>query len=370
MKTRLSPAAEFFATVFLVLFLLATPLAFYAETAERLLFQPGVYTEALQALNFYNRFPALIAGRVSQNAGSLPGTQNGVPGDNPNTGEELQYLGSSDYEAILASLFPPEWLKPQTESVIDQLFNFLNFQSPALSLKVSMIDVKARLQGQQGAEIALRIIKSWPPCTVSQLLEFAGLGISGKLQGMPVCQPPEALLPIVTPFVQAGLNGVASQIPDQVDLAGLLMRGQNGFILSETPAAGVGVAALSLRQWYAVFRWSLRLSPLLPVIFLVLFTWIAVRDGRGLFTWWGGAFLGAGLLAALSSLAAGALLFDLMHSILQALWINPAPALFQFSNEMARYVILRYTQWVGLEGVILLVAGGIILIGSLFFKRA
>ncbi len=366
MGYRRSGVALFFGVVLLISFILMTALILYVQTLEWVIFRPGIYKEALTQVHFYQRFPALIEDTFSRTMATLNPTGTGPT----ETTNYLQYLKPQDYETIVVELFPPDWLKTQTEQIIDHLFTYINTPDATMSIDLPMIDVKNRLMGDQGRAIIQLVIQSWPDCTLTQLLELATAEYVGNFQPLPVCRPTQAFMPLITPLAQSMIQNLATKLPDQIDLTQDFDQGNlAGYPPPDLAPPGTTGPNFRLGTGYWIVRWVMRLSPILVLVMLVLITVVCVRGPRSLFGWWGGAFFGAGFLAAASAWVISMLSQTLFQTLGQEIVGNLPVVLTEFLGEMARYISIRALQWVMLEGAVMGMAGLVVFLISLFIRR-
>ncbi len=346
MESNLSPVARFFGLVFAALFVVAALFAMFSFTADWQLFRPELYQNALEAQHFYTIFPNLLA---EQFGGHLDAPQ-------PKTGEQLKYLNQSDYAQIFQQLFPPDWVKAQTVSVTDHLFDYLNFNAPTLTMPVSFAEVKSRMRSDQGKQIGLKVVHTWPPCTVDQLATWTELGLTGKLEGFPVCQPPQEATNLLSPVIQFGMEQAAATLPDQIDLA------------SSTPGLQQS-AATGPSGGYRAARWFMRLSPLAALFLLALLTLAVVRNLRAWLIWWGVPLVISGGLGLILSLLAG---LPIIHWLLNDMSVTVSGNLTQAFVAVifgaVEYVARSYLVWVGIEAAVLAVIG-LAMVGIYFATR-
>ena len=67
-------------------------------------------------------------------------------------------LLEQDWESILTPLLPENWLRTQSESVIDQIYAKLQTDEPTPPIRISLADLKASLRGADGLNAVVRII--------------------------------------------------------------------------------------------------------------------------------------------------------------------------------------------------------------------
>lgn len=286
---------KFLAGLFAVLFIITAVPALLLLSVDRVLLDAGTYKRALLAQSLYQRVPALLAEQLGGTAGipTVAGVQ--VP--------YLSLLSQGDWQVLLAALVPPATLQQTTEAGVDQVFNYLDGASG--SAAISLVALKQHLAAPVIEQAIRSVLASHPDCTLQQLTAmatamFAG---SGKLE---LCNPPEeiraALIPSVLPAFEAAVAG----IPDEVE------------IIQAAPASvsstGGGPSGNGPRVMIHTIRVATPLSPVLPLVFLLLMTAFGVRSLRGWLRWWGIPLLIAGLITLEISLAAPA--------ALEWLWMN------------------------------------------------
>jgi hypothetical protein len=362
-----------FSIVFLAIFIIAGAAALFAVNAEFLLFRKDAYLQAFEENGVYERIPALITNLMAadlQSGQTLPETLEGQPPEEGSSDRGIfQYLEAEEYQAILSTLFPPEWIREQTGRVLDGIFAYINLQTPDLRMEISTAEIRERLQGETGKALLEQIMASWPPCTLSQLLEMAAAGLDGSLENLPVCLPPAEYLPAVTPLLQEGLQAMAAGIPDKVDLASPSTGEGAG---SATGQASPGVDPLQGRpkQVYSFLRWSLRGALFAALGVLALLTLVAVRSGRDMAFWWGLSFTGAGLLALVASLSFGIPIgTQLLERAVPIEIITSLPDLARVVMDVGRSVLERYFYWVGVESIVVALAGFALLAVSFLLRR-
>lgn len=317
--------AKLIALILAGLFVIVTVAVLLLVNVQQQLLRPDPYKRALVRQHVYERFPALVAEQIVSRTPA--DTESGLP-------EPVRHLSQADYEAILADLLPAAWLQTQAEGAIDQVFSYLDSDEPTTAIRVSLAEVKARVAGEEGVRAALRLVRSWPPCTIGQLAVWAGAGI----EEIPACRPPEEILTAFTPQIEELLSDAATrQIPDEIS------------------------ASLPQDDPRPVFRQVLagaRLSPLLPVMLILLVTLFGMRSVKGLLRWWGIPFLIVGLAGiglAVSALPGtnGAI----AYWDIAARTDIATSGLLRAGLDVGRYIVRTFATWIAVE------AGAIALLG-------
>lgn len=265
-----------------LLLILIVPSVFVIP-AEAVLFRPYSYQRALANQQFAQRFPDLLASAIL--SGDVPALQGN---------QQVAYFDRAQLAALLAGVFPDGWVDTQTSNILNGAGDYINFQRSDLVLQVDMREVKARLNGAEGEQLAGRMVDTWPDCSLEDAARIMQLAVSGQLAGMPVCRPPDALRPAFAQLVQFSLQGMAAMLPDIVDLGSPLT---NETVLP-------GVSGPLVPNWYGVFRvyailrWVFRLLPVIALAVLLWMVLLTIRSLSDLLHTAGSPLLTAGLIAA------------------------------------------------------------------------
>ena len=146
MKNCLSVLSTFLAALCAFLFIIVTSLTLVVFIGDRLLLNPSTYKQALNSENAYDTFPTLIAEQIVYQV-QHPGSHGRLPTD-------LQRLTQDDWEVLLSDILTPESIKIQAESLIDQIFTYVNTPGAPLDLQISLVDFKQKLDGDIGFRAA------------------------------------------------------------------------------------------------------------------------------------------------------------------------------------------------------------------------
>ncbi len=258
----------------------------------------------------------------------------------------LRNLTVANWEEIITAIMPPEELQRIIEDALDQTFRYLNGQQAQVSLP--MDSVKQRITGPEGLNALLAIIRAQPPCDQAEIqaLERLVAGYSGQVS---LCRPPEDLLSRMHPMLEDQLQLIAGQIPDQVEV--------------------LGGPASAPRPGLRLVRLGMRLSPDLPLLFLLFVTLLVVRTPKSWMRWWGiPAFLAG--LSALILAASLAAIFEQTWILLLTSSLPPylSLSLIELGHEFAAYLIHSLLEEIALGGAILGALGLAAWIGSYFVR--
>jgi hypothetical protein len=266
--------ARLIALALAALFILTAILSFLFSTLGRQLFNADLYKRALVDQRLYERLPGLIAEMVTSTA--LSDSPVGMP-------PFIASLKASDWEGLIRTLLPPADLKAMTEDTLDQVFAFLRGESDTAT--ISLVQLKARLSSQAGVDAVMDLLRAQPACTAEQVIQLGAAALGGQGE-IVLCSPPEYILELVAPMIQALLEQTAASLPDQ---AIVLKPGFGGSASQPGPLGNDPVRTLR------TVRLILGLSPLLPLGLLLLIALFAVRSIKGWMRWWGIPIFLAGL---------------------------------------------------------------------------
>ena len=384
--------AKFLAFVFAVLFVITAVAALLAFNAGRQITNPGLYKRILKEQRIYERLPRLIAEQTIYLGSYQPCVENpedprclaeGEGQENDPSGQGgppafFMALEQEDYEVIVSDLLPPEWLQTQVESAIDQVFAiFLSTGETTVApseavIKIPLAELKARLTGEAGLHAFLQILRTQEPCSEEQLADLLQLNETTvfSTEGLTPCQPPPEMEGELTPIIEAVLGEMARQMPAEatIDLANLGGPASEG---NQPPAANPGPFD-NPRQALPMVRLVASLSPLLPVVLILLVTLFGVRSLKGWLRWWGIPFLVAGLIAlglALSALPALNLGIANLASAGKLEMSGMSPSMLQVGLDAGREGVREITLPVEIEAALLAVAGLVMIAGSFFTKK-
>ena len=314
------------AGVFAVLFVLTALIALLLFNLERKAFAPQTYQQAFANDNFYERIPTLIAQALSS-----PAQMESQP-------LSMRGLTTQNWENFIRSLLPPEALKEIGDQALTSIFAYLNDETD--TAEISLAPLKQSMASEAGVQAVLELLKTQPECTLAQIGQITRSILTE--QEISLCNPPEQLLGSMSPLIQTQLQISAAVIPDQITLA------------RTDPALGID----DPRERIKGLRLMLRLSPVLPLVFLFLMTILAVRSLRDWLAWWGIPFLGIGIIATLMALLGAPLTgFILLRSL-----VSKAPAylpsvLLDNGSQLATAIMDQLLKPVMIEGIVLMFFG-------------
>lgn len=306
MKIR-SACARLLAGFFAILFIIAALISLLLVNAEHHFVDPELYKRVLLEERVYDSLPRLLSTQISAGMTFNPCAEDpsACEGEGEDVSEDdeggppdyFKNMEAEQWELLLGEILSANWLQAQTESVIDQLFVFLDSDDTTPSITISLADLKSRLMGRNGVETVLKIIEAQPTCTQDQLREiinsFENDDSSTELLS---CRPPQEILDEYLSSMVETLNEVIESLPDEVVLGENLMDSDlDEEIETDEDEMQVGKTLRRVRTY-------MRLSPIVPIGFLLLIAVFGVRSFREFLQWWGIPLLLTGLIALVFSI--------------------------------------------------------------------
>lgn len=260
------------ASILAILFVVTTVMAFALYSVERSAFDPELYKQVMNEEQVYQRLPDLIAQTLSTTAQQPDGS--GIL-------SLFRNLSMQEWKVLIDQLLPPDQLRSLAEDAVTQIMAYLNGESEKAVL--SFAGLKTHLTSQEGIDAFYAMLKAQPDCTVEQLTAMA----TGQ-SSITLCNPPDTFLIFdLRPVIESQIKATLSLVPDQVTLI--------------SPS---NTNPQSLRDLKNI-RTVMHLSPLVPMLCLLLITALAIRSFRDWLLWWGYPFLLAGLISMSLSLISG-----------------------------------------------------------------
>jgi hypothetical protein len=348
--------AKFIAIILAALFVITALAVLPLFNVGLHLFSPDVYKRALDQQNIYDRLPTIAAEQLytQMHYAGPPLEEEGEaqasppePGSGPPP--TFENLTQADWEQFLSALLPPDWLKAQTESALDQAFAILDSTEPTPTVAISLVEWKAHITGEAGVNAFVQLARAQPPCGQDELKQWVAEGVSE----LPTCKPPDDVLTAATPQIQTMLNEVVADLPDEADLS-QAFKGEGEEESGETPPPDSGGAAQGPLPFLRTIRLGARLSPLLPLTLLALVALFAVRSWSGLRRWWGIPLLLAGLIgAALAAAFLPAMKFGYVTFVAGRLPPYLSDGFVQAGLDVAWQIAGTLAGWVGGEAALI-----------------
>jgi hypothetical protein len=332
----LSPTRRTLALICAVALVIVAVPSLFVLPAEKILFQPASYQQQLANQNIYSRLPSWLAAIT-------------VPSGTTAEQNALALMGKNALQSLYAQALSPQWEKAQADSLITQLWDYFNFKTTTLTLLVDLRPLKARLSEGGPDSIGGRILRSWPACDLDQLLKMSDTLTNGLTNGeipqdMPLCRPPDNLMPMTDKLMQAAFTAFADTIPGQVDLVDYFKSDPN-FNQQQSTWAKIFAG-------YSALRWTGWILPWIALALLIALIALSAVSWRKAFTYSGISLLAAGILGGLTAVLLWASGSYIANTLLNGMTT--------VSDEMLKAFVLAFQQvfssflfWSGVLAVIL-----------------
>ncbi len=290
---------------------------------DRTGFAPETYQRVFVKQGFYNRLPAVLAEVMTGptvREGELPLV--------------MRSMSPQAWEQFFGTVVPQETMIAMGDEALNSIFAYFNMESD--TAKMSLQPLKRSMTGPAGVEAVYTLLNAQPDCTLDQVAQMTINLITA--QDIQFCKPPATLGPILTPVIEAQMEVTAFLMPDEVTFAS---------------AEGVS-SADDPRMKLINIRTIMRLTPILPLGFLLLLTLLAVNSLRSWLVWWGYPFLAVGLTASVISITGA----PVIGEVLRQLITQRAPAylpqvLSDYAGDLASTMTQAIMRPVLIEGVAL-----------------
>ena len=396
MKDILKTTAKFFAIIFAALFVITFVATLFLYNLEKNAFDPETYKKALKNESIYGRLPAVIGDQLVATMGLDLCKENLIACDLENRsnaaeaclenalGNEayialsnnerppseaekerstfcfkeygypkvesnenkltplLKNLTAKDWELFLEAFIPPETLKTLSEETIDQTFAFFNGNTDSASIPLHHI--KAALLSEKGINAVFILLEAQPPCSFTDLTTL----ISGEI---PFCNPPEETQGLLKPVIETQIKIALVAIPD------------NKTFLEKSSLNNDFFDLQSLRI-------LMRLSPLLPILFLLLVTMLMVRSLNTWLRWWGIPLLVSGGISLVMSLLTGPILRSALNVVfLSRTSMQISGSALELIYDLIQTVMNGLIENIALYALIITVIGLAMTIGAALTNR-
>ncbi|MBM3125165.1 MAG: hypothetical protein FJZ87_08825 [Chloroflexi bacterium] len=267
----------------------------------------------------------------------------------------LENLTAETWEAILGAVLPPADLRYMAESALDQLAEYLDGKRETVAVPLERL--KQALTSDEGMHAIVALLKNQPPCTEEEVSQFESAVAMGEII---FCSPPDDVLDVVMPQIREQLDLVAASLQDEAIL--IAPPGAGADVTTDSPFGGDLLGAILSA------RILLRLSPLLPLGFLLAITLFAVRSAKGWLRWWGiPVFVFSCLGSTIGVLVVP--FFEMAWTAYVQLPPYLSPSLGELGYQVATAFVHNISEPVVLQSVILALVslGG--LVGSAFLPK-
>lgn len=314
--------------------------ALFLFNIERGAFSSEPYKRAFEDLGLYDRMPSILASSVFSSPGSVNGTENPI----------WALMTSQGVESGITVLLPPAELKTMTDGTLDSIFAYIN--GDADSASIPLTPFKNHLSSPAGTDAILGLLNSQPACTTEQLFQMTIGALTGG--GFFLCNPPPEAVELFRPLLQSQLQFTASILPDRIPLISA-----DRFEAGNDPRQRLN----SLRAW-------MRISPILPILLLLIVAILAVRNLSTFLHWWGFPLLATGVISFLIALIGAPLIGFIIQFLLetqsdQFTLTMVVSALLEATTAVAREIL----RPVVFQGIALAIVGFVMILAGFLLRR-
>lgn len=256
-------------------------------------FTAETYQQAFAREDFYNKLPAIMADSMVSSGAD----QNQFP-------IVMQGMSRDAWEVFFRALLPAETLRMMGDDALNSMVAYLTMETDTALLNLAPL--KANLVGDAGIQAVFSLLRVFPDCNLFQIGQITlNLMSGGQIE---LCNPPAELNPVLIPVIQGQMQFMSAAIPNQLVIANAPLQDDPRLRLETT-------------------RLFMRISPLLPLSFLLGIMVFGVRSLKGWLMWWGIPLALTGGLAFVIALLGGPVFGELFQRILLAQMPNYLPAL-------------------------------------------
>lgn len=319
-----------------IFFVVTAVIALFFFNFDRRAFTAETYQKAFAREDFYNKLPGIMADVMlssSTDQSQFPVVMRG--------------MSREAWEAFFRTLLPPEALKAMGDDTLNSTFAYITMQTD--SAQINLAPLKASMVGETSVQAVLSLLGTQPQCTFEQIAQMTiGLFSGGQIE---FCNPPAELYPALTPIIQSQMQFTAAAIPDQVTIITAP--------LENDP-----------RQKLLDIRFFMRLSPILPLAFLLGLTLLAVRSLKSWLMWWGIPFSITGFTAFMMSLI-GAPVFGAVFQrmLVNRMSIYLPTILLDYGSDFASAMVKALLNPILWQGLLLAAIGLVMAVAGYFVKE-
>ncbi|WKZ35562.1 MAG: hypothetical protein QY332_18280 [Anaerolineales bacterium] len=291
---------------------------------DRRAFTAETYQRAFARDDFYNKLPAVMAEAMTSSGAD----QSRFP-------SMVQGMDRDAWEAFFRTLLPPEMLQVMGNDALNSTFAYFNLQTDTVLLNLAPL--KASLTSDRGVQAVFSLLGTLPTCDLLQIGQMTlDLFSGGQIE---FCNPPADLQPMLIPVIQGQLQFTAAAIPDQLVIVSAPLQNDP-------------------RQRLKTARAYMRISPLLPVSFLLGILIFGVRSLRGWLNWWGIPLALTGVIAFVTALLGGPVFGGILQRLLLAQMPNYLPPILSdYAGDLASAMVQTLFSPVIWQGLALVLLG-------------
>jgi hypothetical protein len=238
-------------------------------------------------------------------------------------------------QRIVATILPPGWLEKQAASAIAAwLAWFMDGQEGSPEIQIDLRQIRDRLQGPPGQQVARAVVDAIPACAADQQPQLS-------LTQLPECIPAIFDREVVAERVAATLDGAAAQMPAQYDVGPRL-----------GSSLRLGLMLNGRRLGFEMINTILLLLIILTIGIGAMGALLGGRNRRDRWLWLGGLLL----IGSIAVLAISLFVFIIGAALLPQAWLADLAA---ETSTLVRGLMQAFVQKLALRS---LLVGGVLFI--------
>ena len=310
------------ASITALLALITTIVALPLFVLQLILISPDTYLGAFERTAALQRLPNAAAAQLYL-------TAHDQSGDVPPT---MRALSEEQFRSLVRTVLPPETLGPIADSFVRAIVAAGSGSGDPAT--ISFATLKERLLSGGAFDAYLQVIRAQPPCADSQVPAL----VANAATALPECRPPEAAIAELRPAVESRLDELVRGIPDERGVSDVL--------------------GLPVRSTLSTFRTALLLSPLVPILFLLLTVALGARSRRGVLRWWGAVLaIGGGTVTALAIAIPRLFEQQWAGSVEPAFGPSLSPTLLGIGHDIGSAIVLAAATALAIVAAVVAVVG-------------
>jgi hypothetical protein len=303
---------KFFAIVFGIIFVMLLVITTLALSLRSFVFDADFYVSTLKAKGVFQQLERDPLGLVD--------LSDQIP--------QLAAVPADLQQRIVATILPSGWLEKQAAGAIRAwLLWFVAGQVGAPEIRIDLRQIKDRLQGPPGQQVALEVINAIPACAANQQPQLS-------LTQLPECIPAVFDREVVAERVAATLSDVAAQMPNQYDIGSRLV-----------PSARFGLMFNGRRVGVEMLGASLLLLVVITIGTATMAALLGGRNKRDRWLWLGGLLL----IGSIAVLIVSLFVFIFGAALLPQAWLADLAAA---ASALVRGLMQAFVQQLALRSLI------------------
>lgn len=249
----------FFLSVFLLITLV---LSYFSLPAELVLFNPNTYYPIIEDEKYADHYTQIIAELLYTQIFSSESI-------------DMSPLVLSDQASLtyfVTQSIPNDLAIKTIKNSFDQALDYLNFKKPSFSLSININDLKASLINNADV-ITGNYLDDLPTCAIDSQGDLDAQETL-SIYNLPACKPRQIssmniFKEVLTTYFQDAINGLPAILP----LSRVIL-------LDE-------IVAENLFRQYSLYRWVLRMLPLIAITIMILLSVLLKKQRDVMFRWLG-----------------------------------------------------------------------------------